>query len=114
VNEPEQRAEISIAPAGEHRADASRQSGLDEMQEERREALQRLRQYGRDRSRQPRRSLAHSNAALKKKAADLIDYRRALTDKAAAHTMQRLQIELVAPLQCVGCSSASAMASASR
>jgi hypothetical protein len=39
---------------------------------------------------QLRGSVAYGNAALKKKAADLIHYRRALTEKAAAHTMQRL------------------------
>ena len=57
-----------------------------------------LRQDGGERLPQPRRSLSHGNAALEKKAADLIDHCRALTDYSAAHAMQRLQIELFAAL----------------
>ena len=48
---------------------------------------------------QPRRSLAQGNAALEKKATDLVDHCRTLTDQAAADAMQRLQIEVIAAVQ---------------
>ena len=43
-------------------------------------------------------ALAHGNAVLQKKAADLIDHSCPLADEARSYPMQRLQIELIVGL----------------
>src|SRR5215467_1484358 len=43
-------------------------------------------------------SLSHSNTVLQKEAAKLIDYSCPITNKARAHAMQRLQVELIVSL----------------
>ncbi len=48
---------------------------------------------------QPMQALAHGDAVLQKKAANLIDDRGPLSNQAVAHAMQRLKIELLVRLR---------------